>query len=70
MAGEGKYAEAERLLLKGYTGMKDNRWVSADHRQNAIGRLIQLYEFWGKPDQVSEWRRLLEDMPEASTGEN
>jgi tetratricopeptide (TPR) repeat protein len=61
IAGEGKLAEAEPLLLEGYAGLKGNRRVPTERRDRAIERIIQLYESWDKPGQASEWRRRLEN---------
>ncbi len=60
ISGAGKFAQAEPLLLEGYAAMRENRRVPADRKRQAIERIIQLYESWGKADQASEWRRRLE----------
>ena len=60
VAGEGKFAKAEPMLLEGYAALKENRRVPADRKHEAIRRIIRLYESWDKPDQASEWRRRLE----------
>ena len=60
VAGEGKFAEAEPMLLEAYAALKENRRVPADRKHVAIRRIIRLYESWDKPDQASEWLRRLE----------
>jgi hypothetical protein len=61
LAGEKKYAEAEPLLLEGYQGMlaRKDRIDAPDryHLDLAHRWLIELYEAWGKPAQVAEWKK-------------
>ena len=64
IAGEGKFAEAEPLLLEGHAGMKESRQVPTDRKRQAIQRIIQFYESWHRPDQTSEWRQRLEEATE------
>ena len=70
VAGGGKFAEAEPLLLDGYAGMADNRRVLPDRKRQAIERIIRLYEAWDKPDQASEWRQRLGEAAEDVAGQN
>jgi tetratricopeptide (TPR) repeat protein len=62
--GQKKRAEAEPLLVQGYEGMKQRaaKIPIADkpHLAEALERLVQLYDAWGKPDQAARWRRELE----------
>jgi tetratricopeptide (TPR) repeat protein len=66
LSRQGKFAEAEPLLLKGYEGMKQRadklppRTKDPRLRQ-ALERLVQLYEAWGKKDQADDWRKKLEE---------
>jgi len=61
LTGQKKYAEAEPLLLEGYGGMaaRKDRIAVPDwyHLDRARGWIVQLYQAWGKPDKVSEWRK-------------
>jgi len=61
LAGQKKYAEAEPLLLEGYQGMvaRRDRMAVPDlyHLNLAREWIVQLYEAWGKPEKVSEWRK-------------
>jgi non-specific serine/threonine protein kinase/serine/threonine-protein kinase len=61
LAGQKKYAEAEPLLVEGYEGLlarKDRIDVSKlRNLDEALKRLGQLYEAWGKPEQAAEWRK-------------
>ncbi len=65
LLGQGKFAEAEPLLLSGYEGlMKQSPAISVDANLPEAGqRLVQLYTAWGKPDKADEWRRKLGSTP-------
>jgi len=61
LLGQKKYAEAEPLLLSGYDGMKQREdkipEVGKPRIKEALERLIQLYEAWGKPQRAAEWKQ-------------
>ena len=61
LADEGKYAEAEPLLLSGYEGLAKHRETIPSHDKPRIAkareRLVQLYEAWGKQDEAARWRK-------------
>jgi tetratricopeptide (TPR) repeat protein len=61
LAGQGKYAEAESLLLSGYQGMLRLRTTIPWERRLALNDgaewISQLYESWGKPEKAAEWRQ-------------
>jgi tetratricopeptide (TPR) repeat protein len=61
LAGEKNYSEAEPLLLEGYQGMlarKDRmdvpNWYHLDRAREWI---VRLYQAWGKPEKVGEWKK-------------
>jgi serine/threonine protein kinase len=60
LLGQGKYAEAEPLLVEGYEGMRDQQSVvppgSRDPLPEAADRLVRLYTALGKPDEAAKWR--------------
>jgi serine/threonine protein kinase/tetratricopeptide (TPR) repeat protein len=60
LMGQGKYAEAEPLLLDAYQGMgRHEVEIPKEHKARltqALARLVHLYEAWGKPDKATEWR--------------
>jgi hypothetical protein len=64
LLGQGKYAEAEPLLREGYDGMRQREAqipaASRGRLTEALERLVQLYEAWGKPDEAAKWRKELE----------
>jgi hypothetical protein len=60
----GEYAEAEPLLVANYEGLKQKQGQIAPHEKDAllrdaIARLVQLYDAWGKPDKAAKWRQEL-----------
>jgi serine/threonine protein kinase/tetratricopeptide (TPR) repeat protein len=64
LLGQEKYAEAEPLLLRGYEGMRqcqDQIPKGGKARlTEALERLVQLYDAWGKQEKAAEWRKQLE----------
>jgi tetratricopeptide (TPR) repeat protein len=64
LLGQEKYAAAEPLLLQGYAGLKQREATIPSEVQGypteALERLVQLYDAWGKPDEAAKWRRELE----------
>jgi len=68
LLGQKKYAEAEPLLIKGYEGLKQRqaRIPTAARKvrvTEALQRVIQLYEAWGRQDDAAKWRKQLEGKP-------
>ena len=64
LLGQKKYADAQPLLLAGYEGMKARaQTLPANEKPRlteALQRLVQLYDEWGKPDEAAKWRKELE----------
>jgi hypothetical protein len=64
LLGQKKYAEAEPLLLAGYEGMmKREKTIPPQGKvriQEAIERLVQLYDALEKKDEAVKWRKELE----------
>jgi hypothetical protein len=60
LAGQGKYSEAEPLLLSGYEGLiqKESKIPFANRSalEQAVNRIVELYRDWGKPEKAAEWR--------------
>jgi tetratricopeptide (TPR) repeat protein len=58
LLGQSKYAEAEPLLLAGYGGLKvrERNTPMLPRASEALDRLVQLYDQWGKGDQAQDWR--------------
>ena len=68
LTGDGRFTEAEPLLLGGYESMHGNLRAPADSKREAVDRIVSLYEYWGKPGQAAEWRSLSEDSPAGRLG--
>lgn len=66
LAGQGKLAEAEPLLLHGYTGMQNDPQAWDLRKRQALERIVRLYEMWGKPQEAAEWRAKASQIPSAS----
>jgi eukaryotic-like serine/threonine-protein kinase len=58
LAEQGKYAEAEGLVLTGYENLKNHPKVGPKTKRIALGRVIRLYELWGKPEKAAEWKEV------------
>src|SRR5262249_652864 len=58
--GKGQYSEAEPRLLDPYARLKRHKdkmpATSRARVTEALNRLIQLYDGWGRPDQAAKWR--------------
>jgi hypothetical protein len=69
LIGQKKYAEAETHLLSAYRGMKDREKTMSPalkpRLSEAAGRLIRLYDAWGKMSQAEEWRRKRSPIPDS-----
>jgi tetratricopeptide (TPR) repeat protein len=66
LAGQKKYADAEPLLVQGYEGTQERQdQIPPPYRQlclsEALQRLVQLYDAWGKKDEADKWRKALAD---------
>jgi tetratricopeptide (TPR) repeat protein len=64
LLGQKKFAEAEPLLREGYQGLKEQQAsipaaVRAARLAEAAGRLVRLYDGWGKKDEAARWRKAL-----------
>jgi serine/threonine protein kinase/tetratricopeptide (TPR) repeat protein len=59
-----KFGEAESLLLEAYAGLKRHEGAIPEAKlraTEALERLVQLYNAWGKKDKATEWRQKLEE---------
>ena len=63
LVGQEKYAEAERMLLTSYEGLKTREAripsMFKDRLAEAAGRIVALYQAWGRPDQARAWQAKL-----------
>ncbi len=70
LLGRKNYAEAERLLLAGYEGMKQRETTippqASTRLPEALDRLIELFVATDKPDDVKKWQAERAKYPEAA----
>jgi hypothetical protein len=69
LLGQGKFTEAESLVVQGFEGMKareskmppnGKQWL-----HEAAQPVVKLYGMWGKPETATKWRIKLglDDLP-------
>ena len=62
LSGQGRYEDAEPLLVEGYEGIDPSSAPAAELRsREALRYLIQHYEAWGKPEEAANWRARQKD---------
>ena len=72
LAGQKNYADAEPLLLQSCQGLQQRQAslppiLNAPRRiTEALERLVQLYDAWGKPAQATEWKQKLAAFQQAN----
>ena len=63
LSAQGRYAEAETLLIAGYQGMVQREsavpFEDRGRLARASERIVQLYGEWGKPEKAAEWQEKL-----------
>jgi serine/threonine protein kinase/Tfp pilus assembly protein PilF len=57
LAKQGKFAEAELLLVPSYEGLTKSEGAPPRRVSEALDRLIELYDKWGKREQADSWRK-------------
>ena len=61
------FADGEPLLLASYEGMKEREAkipsAGKPRLTEALERIVQLYDAWGKQEQAAEWRGKLQQQP-------
>ena len=57
LSRQGKYQEAEPLLLAAYEDVRAHPPPPAQAAQlgEVVSRIVQLYQDWGKPEKAAEW---------------
>ncbi|MEW6249910.1 MAG: tetratricopeptide repeat protein [Planctomycetota bacterium] len=56
LVAAGQFAEAEALLLDSHQRLSGEARAPAESRRQALERIVELYERWGKTDQAEAWR--------------
>lgn len=65
LSGQRRFADAEALMLAGYKGMRQSEakirtQIRAERSSDALERLVELYNAWGKADEAAKWRAELD----------
>jgi len=58
LAAQGRFSEAEPLLLGSYQTLKADTGEGAQYAPAALARIISLYKAWGQPDRAAPWQAL------------
>ena len=66
LAALDRFDEAQPLLLESYSAIERACGPEDGRTREALQRVIELYEAWGKPEQADRYRALLSDLPDAS----
>jgi serine/threonine protein kinase/Tfp pilus assembly protein PilF len=59
LTAQNRFGEAEPLLVEGVGALLDSLQTPQDRKQQALARIIALYEAWGKPEQAAAWQAKL-----------
>jgi len=72
LLGQSRFADAEKLLLEGYSGLRQHEdQVPRDRKDRitkALERLIDLYNAWDKPAKAAEWKASFEALKKSAAG--
>ena len=61
LAAQGRFLDAEPLLLQSYQILENASGATATGRKRqAAERIIKLYDAWSKPEKSAAWRKKLE----------
>ncbi len=60
LTARGRYQEAETCLIESYRVIGASRGQEMIYTKQALGRVIQLYEEWGKMSLAADYRALLD----------
>jgi hypothetical protein len=67
LSEQKKYAEAEPLLISGYSGVVQREAAIPLPDRSVLSevgeRVLHLYEEWGQPAKAVEWRKRIETDP-------
>jgi len=60
LTAQGRYEEAEPLLLAGYEVIREHRGADDPRTRRALDRILGLYASWGRPERAARYRGALE----------
>lgn len=60
LIGQGRFEEAERLVVDAYLRMKDDQRVPTGKVREAFQRVMWLYTAWRKPDEAARFRATMQ----------
>lgn len=69
LSAQGRYAEAEPLLLEAVEQLKTAAGVKPERLYHATARLRRLYEDWSRPEEAARWQREMDAANEAEIAE-
>ena len=58
LAAEGRYEEAEPLLVESLPIIHDRWGKQQKHTLKALDRIVSLYEAWDKPQKAAQFRAI------------
>lgn len=61
LVGLGRHAEAEPLLLESYPVLEAERGADSVYARDALRRIVELYQAWGRPEKAEAYRILMAD---------
>ncbi len=59
LLAQKRYADAESLLVGSFDALRGVRGAPKSAVQAVGGKVVRLYEAWGKPEKAAEWREKL-----------
>ncbi|MEM7584117.1 MAG: serine/threonine-protein kinase [Acidobacteriota bacterium] len=57
-----QYSEAEPFLVKSYSRIREERGPASWRKRKALQHLIDLYEAWGKPEELAKYQAEMEGL--------
>ena len=56
----GDFEDSERLYKHSFERLRDTRGIDSQHTQDALKKLIALYDDWGRAEQASVFREMIQ----------
>jgi serine/threonine protein kinase/tetratricopeptide (TPR) repeat protein len=61
LVAQGRFVEAEPLLIGSYPRIEAKRTARSREARDALGRIVKLYQAWGKPAELRRYAALVQD---------